>query len=75
MAGAEEGHGWSDASSDTNEPQSYEVERILYQDDSSPGGTPYLVKWVGYPDYRSTWEPLEHFDTQGLDAQDRTHLS
>lgn len=37
----------------------YEVEDIL---DSRLGrtGPEYLVKWVGYPIFESTWEPVQH---------------
>ena len=37
----------------------YEVEDIL---DSRIGrsGTEYLVKWLGYPVFESTWEPARH---------------
>ena len=37
----------------------YEVEDILdFLLDRS--GTDYLVKWVGYPVFESTWEPAAH---------------
>jgi hypothetical protein len=35
----------------------YEVECILDKR-TRRGRTEYLVKWVGYPDYDATWEPL-----------------
>ena len=43
---------------DASEPE-YEVEDIL---DSRicRGSTEYLVKWLGYPVFESTWEPASH---------------
>ena len=55
----------SSSSEDDDNQGSYEVERILDEDRSSEHGILYLVKWAGYPDYRSTWEPLQNFDTKG----------
>jgi hypothetical protein len=42
--------------------QHYVVERILDKRSRNKGRkrvVEYLVKWEGYPDYDSTWEPLE----------------
>ena len=43
---------------DASDPE-YEVEDIL---DSCicRGSTEYLVKWLGYPIFESTWEPASH---------------
>ena len=43
---------------DASDPE-YEVEDIL---DSRVcrGSTEYLVKWLGYPIFESTWEPASH---------------
>ena len=45
----------------TDEPE-YEVERIIGHRNvprgKAAGSTQYLVKWVGYPMYECTWEPL-----------------
>ena len=37
----------------------YEVEDIL-DSRSCRSGPEYLVKWVGYPVFESTWEPVAH---------------
>ena len=43
---------------DSSQPE-YEVEDILAQR-IHRGKTQYLVKWLGYPVFESTWEPVEH---------------
>ncbi|XP_031635427.1 uncharacterized protein LOC116348539 isoform X1 [Contarinia nasturtii] len=37
----------------------YEVEAIIGQRNRS-GEIKYLVKWLGYPKDKATWEPIEH---------------
>jgi hypothetical protein len=41
----------------------YEVERIL-KDRWRQGQREYLVKWKGYSDTETTWEPQEHFNSK-----------
>ena len=41
---------------------SFTVERVLDKRISRHGRIHYLVKWVGYPDEESTWEPSSHLD-------------
>ena len=38
----------------------YQVERIAGKRNNERGQLEYKVKWVGYPDSQSTWEPLKH---------------
>ena len=43
----------------------YEVEDILDVRFSKRGNRSvqeYLIKWLGYPVYESTWEPVAHLD-------------
>ena len=51
------------AETDTDQPE-YEVEKIVGHRKMTKGraaGTmQYLVKWIGYPMYECTWEPLQH---------------
>lgn len=37
----------------------YDVERIL-SSERKGNKTYYLVKWLGFPEEESTWEPLEN---------------
>jgi len=48
-------------SSEEDEDDVYDVERILAEKDDDLGEHVYLVKWDGYPDEECTWEPAEHF--------------
>lgn len=38
-------------------------------------GWQYLIKWIGFPDYENSWEPLEHLtNTQVyIDKYNQTH--
>ncbi|KAJ9653226.1 hypothetical protein H2198_007584 [Neophaeococcomyces mojaviensis] len=46
------------------DPELYEVERVLAEQDWGDEGRKYLVKWKGYPDEECTWEGSDAF-TQG----------
>lgn len=48
-------------SSEEDEEDVYDVERILAEKVDDLGEHVYLVKWDGYPDEECTWEPAEHF--------------
>lgn len=41
--------------------QEFEVESILNKREH-PSGVQYLVKWRGYPEAESTWEPMKHLE-------------
>jgi hypothetical protein len=43
-------------------PERYEVEGILEHRDTTARGREYRVKWLGWPNEESTWEPLENLD-------------
>lgn len=62
---SKEGDDWSDTSSRSEKQVSYEVERIIAETEGPEGQPVYLVKWKGYKDYRSTWEPASSFETPG----------
>jgi hypothetical protein len=59
----------------------YEVESILAKRGSG-ARTQYLVKWLGYPLWESTWEPastlkdapdaIADYEAQVLEGQDRS---
>ena len=51
----------SDLSSESEQEEVYEVDRILAQKEFEDGQERFLVRWVGYPDERSTWEPTNSF--------------
>ncbi len=38
----------------------YEVEKVVDKRRNPQGKDEYLVKWVGYPSYQNTWEPLKN---------------
>jgi len=47
----------------TEQGEEYEVEEILDQREKKTGKKTkieYLVKWLGYPDFEATWEPMEN---------------
>ena len=46
--------------SKVDDPDEYQVERILDVETRAGNKRYYLVKWVGYPVEESTWEPEEH---------------
>jgi len=50
------GTNWTEQSVQQNE---YGVDHIL-ADQGEDGDKKYLVKWTGYPEHRSTWEPPEN---------------
>lgn len=52
----------SSEESSEDEQESWEVERILAQEEVA-GKLFYLVKWKDFPHVESTWEPEENFDT------------
>mgnify|MGYP002345036373 FL=1 len=44
----------------------YEVEKVIGK--KVVGGVvSYRIKWVGYPSYANTWEPMENLE-EALDA-------
>ncbi|KAI9823701.1 MAG: hypothetical protein M1819_001145 [Sarea resinae] len=45
----------------SEERDAYPVERILAEIEDENGDPFYLVKWEGYPNSRSTWEPRSSF--------------
>ncbi|KAL4884415.1 hypothetical protein BJY04DRAFT_182435 [Aspergillus karnatakaensis] len=45
---------------ESEQKSEYEVETILAEDEF-PDGRRYLVRWAGYSDDRSTWEPADMF--------------
>ncbi|KAG2411980.1 hypothetical protein HFD88_009536 [Aspergillus terreus] len=47
----------------SEEQSEYEVDTILAEDNSGDE-TYYLVKWLGYPEERCTWEPADSFSTE-----------
>ena len=50
-----------------SEPRSeYVVDRILAERVGEDGQCQYLVKWEGYPDERSTWEPEDCFQKKTI---------
>ena len=62
--------------------EQYEVESLLRKRNYR-NQIQYLVKWKGYPDYESTWEPrwrlsedcpllVKKFDAQNLNSKTRT---
>ena len=65
---AEESDAGSVATNSTDaseELESYSVEKILAEDpnhDDVTGNLYYLLKWVGYPLSRATWEPRANID-------------
>ncbi|KAL5365396.1 hypothetical protein BJX96DRAFT_12415 [Aspergillus floccosus] len=46
----------------SEEQSEYEVDTILAEDNTGDE-TYYLVKWLGYPEERCTWEPADSFST------------
>jgi len=40
----------------------YEIEKILNHREGHNGETEYFIKWKGYRDDQSTWEPKSHID-------------
>ncbi|KAK5109241.1 hypothetical protein LTR62_007223 [Meristemomyces frigidus] len=40
----------------------YNVDRILAETEDEYGQPHYLLKWTGYPDHRSTWEPRQNLN-------------
>jgi hypothetical protein len=51
-----------------SEPRaSYPVDHILAQKEEETGQALYLVKWTGYPESRSTWEPAANLGATTID--------
>ena len=44
----------------------FDVEAIIGERKNDNGDREFLVKWEGYPDSESTWEPREHLPTSFL---------
>ena len=65
MSSSEDDWDFSDTSSRSDQQDSYEVERIIHEAEDPDGRPLYLVKWKGYADYRSTWEPESNFESPG----------
>ncbi|KKY14905.1 putative chromo domain protein [Phaeomoniella chlamydospora] len=49
------------SSQESDQQAEYIVEQILSEKFDDDGQRLYLVKWLGYPDERATWEPSESF--------------
>ena len=51
------------------------VEKILDKRTADNGGTEYLIKWKGYSDKDSTWEPQKNLDCEAfIDAFEKNSL-
>ena len=48
----------------------YEIEKIIDKRYKKNGKAEYKVKWLGYDDSQSTWEPLEHLSNAKEAIQD-----
>ncbi|TLS24179.1 hypothetical protein PpBr36_08060 [Pyricularia pennisetigena] len=58
---------------DIEDPEKlWEIEAVAAERRNSAGKMRYLVHWVGFPIYRSTWEVAENFPEDGLDDWERT---
>jgi len=44
----------------------YAVERVVDYRKNNKGIDEYLIKWVGYPSWRNTWEPASHLNKLAL---------
>ncbi|KAI9143070.1 hypothetical protein BKA69DRAFT_199353 [Paraphysoderma sedebokerense] len=42
----------------------YEIEKITAQRRNPDGTINYFVQWLNYPPEASTWEPIQHFESQ-----------
>ena len=63
ISGDDEGDEISTSSSSSEAQESYEIERIIAEQEEQ-GQRVFLVKWKGYADFRCTWEPRESFDSE-----------
>ena len=54
-----------------NNPDVYEVEKILDTRTTTSGQQEYLIKWEGYSHAENSWEPTENLNCPGL--LDRFH--
>ncbi|KAH8840249.1 hypothetical protein MCOR31_005822 [Pyricularia oryzae] len=58
---------------DIEDPEKlWEIEAVAAERRSSAGKMRYLVHWVGFPIYRSTWEVAENFPEDGLENWEET---
>ncbi|TLD28470.1 hypothetical protein PspLS_03169 [Pyricularia sp. CBS 133598] len=58
---------------DVEDPEKlWEIEAVAAERRNRAGKMRYLVHWVGFPIYRSTWEVAENFPGDGLDNWEET---
>jgi hypothetical protein len=57
----------SDWTAQSEQRSSYPVDHILAEKEQGPGQILYLVKWTGYPEERSTWEPSVNLGGNTID--------
>jgi len=56
---------------ETRQPR-YEIETIL-DSKYADGDMQYLIKWKGYDDSETSWEPLDHLDKNDIRAYHKLH--
>ena len=47
---------------ESNEDSEYEIEKIIGKRKSKKGIIEYKIKWLGYDDSQSSWEPLSNLN-------------